>query len=61
MAILLNLVKQDANPSPKIIKRKMALFGHACRDNRCNLVKKCILVMMPGKKKGCPRMQYIDY
>ena len=45
----------------QIIKRKMALFGHACRNNRCNLVKTCILEMMHGKRrKGRPRMQHID-
>ena len=31
------------------IKRKIAFFGHACRINKCNLVKTCILGMMPGK------------
>ena len=25
----------------QIIKRKMAFFGHACRNNKCNLVKTC--------------------
>ena len=45
----------------KIIERKMAFFGHACKNNRCNLVKACILRMMPGKRKrGHPRMRYID-
>ena len=45
----------------KIMKRKMALFGHACRNNRCNLDKTCILGMMPGKRRrGRPRMQYIN-
>ena len=45
----------------QIIKRKMAFFGHACRNNKCNLVKTCILGMMPGKRRrGRPRMQYID-
>ena len=45
----------------QIIKRKMDFFGHSCRNNKCNLVKTCILGMMPGKRKrGRPRMQYID-
>ena len=45
----------------QIIKRKMAFFGHACRNNKCNLVKTCILGMMSGKRRrGRPRMQYID-
>ena len=45
----------------QIIKRKMSFFGHACRNNKCNLVKICILGMMPGKRrKGRARMQYID-
>ena len=45
----------------QIIKRKMAFFGHSCRNNKCNLVKTCILGMMPGKRRrGRPRMQYID-
>ena len=36
-------------------------FGHACRNNKCNLVKTCIIGMMPGKRRrGRPRMQYID-
>ena len=39
----------------QIIKRKMAFFGHACRNNECNLVKTCILGMMLGKRKrGAP-------
>ena len=30
-------------------------------NNKCNLVKTCILGMMPGKRRGGrPRMQYID-
>ena len=39
-----------------IIKRKMALFGgHVCRNNKCNLVKTCILGTMPGKRRrGAP-------
>ena len=40
----------------QIIKRKMVLIGHACRNNNCNIVKTCILGMMPGKR----RVQYID-
>ena len=44
----------------QIIKRKMPLFGHACRNNKCNLVKTCILGMMPGKRRrGRPKMQCI--
>ncbi len=44
----------------QIIKRKMAFLGHACRNNKCNLVKTCILGMMPGKRRRVrPRMQYI--
>ena len=41
----------------------MTFFGHACRKNKCNLVKTCILGMMPGERSiGCGRlrMQYID-
>ena len=38
-----------------IIKRKMAFFGHACRNNKCNLVKTCILGMMSVKRRrGAP-------
>ena len=45
----------------QIIKRKMALFGHACRNSKCNIVKTCILRMMSVKRRrGRPRMQYID-
>ena len=40
---------------------KVAFFGHACRNNKCNLVKTFNLGMMPGKRgRGRPRMQYID-
>ena len=39
------------------IKRKIAFFGHACRNNKCKLVKTCVLGMMPGKRRrgasGC--------
>ena len=40
----------------QIIKRKMALSGHAFRNNKCNLVKTCILGMMLGKRRrrGAP-------
>ena len=45
----------------QIIKRKMAFFGHACRNNKCNIVKTCILGKIPGKgRRGRARMQYID-
>ena len=45
----------------QIIKRKIAFFGHACRNNMCNLVKTCILGIISGKRRrGRPRMQYID-
>ena len=45
----------------QIIKRKMAFFGHACRNNKCNLGKACILGMMAGKRRGeRPMIQYID-
>ena len=39
----------------------MDFFGHAFRNNKCNLVKTCILGMMSGKRRrGRPRMQSID-
>ena len=40
----------------QIIKRKMAFFGDACRNNKCNLVKTCILGMMSREKEedGAP-------
>ena len=45
----------------QIIKREMAIFGHACINNKCNLVTTCILGMMPvERRRGHPRMQYID-
>ena len=45
----------------QIIKRKTTFFGHVCRNNKCDLVKTCILGMMPLKRRrGRPRMQYID-
>ena len=39
----------------QITKIKMAFFGNACRKNKCNLVKTCILGMMPGKDEGAPQ------
>ena len=51
--------KLDANSLPKLSKEKWLLFGHACRNNKCNLVKTYILGMMSGKRRrGRPRMQY---
>ena len=48
----------------EIIKSKTALFGHAQiahRNNRCNLVKTCILGMMLGKRRrGDPGMRMQD-
>ena len=41
-----------------MIKEEIAFFGHAWRNNMCNLVKTCILGMMPGKEEGAPSMQY---
>ena len=41
-------------PLAQLIKRKIAFFGHACRNNKCNLVKTCILGMMSGGKRGRP-------
>ena len=42
-------------------RKKKAFFGHARRNNKCNLAKTCILGMMSGKRRrGRPRMQYID-
>ena len=42
-------------------EQKNCFFGHACRNNKCNLVKTCILGMMPGKRiRRRLRMQYID-
>ena len=36
---------------------KMAFFGHACRNNKCNLVKTCILRMPGGGgRRRCPRI-----
>ena len=31
----------------QVVKRKMTIFGHACRNNRCNFVKTFNLGMMP--------------
>ena len=45
----------------QMIKIKMPFYGHACRNNKFNLVKTCILGMIPGiRRRGRPRMQYID-
>ena len=58
---ILNELQTRRELLAQIIKRKMAFFGHACRNNKCNLVKTCILGMMSGKRRrGRPRMQYID-
>ena len=50
---------QTSRELAQIIKRKMAFFWHACRNNKCNLVKTCLLGMMSGKRRSL-RMQYID-
>ena len=34
----------------QIIKRKIAFFGHVCRDNMCNPVKTCILGTITSSK-----------
>ena len=55
--------KLDASSLPKLSNEKWPSLvnGHACRNNKCSLVKTCILGMMPGKRRrGRPRMQYID-
>ena len=58
---ILNELQTRRELLAQIIKRKMAFFGHACRNNKCNLVKTCVLGMMSGKRRrGRPRMQYID-
>ena len=58
---ILNELQTRRELLAQIIKRKMAFFRHACRNNKCNLVKTCILGMMSGKRRrGRPRMQYID-
>ena len=58
---ILNELQTRRELLAQIIKRKMAFFGHACRNNKSNLVKTCILGMMSGKRRrGRPRMQYID-
>ena len=58
---ILNELQTRRELLAQIIKRKLAFFGHACRNNKCNLVKTCILGMMSGeRRRGRPRMQYID-
>ena len=56
---ILNELQTRRELLAQIIKRKMAFFGHACRNNKCNLVKTCIHGMMSGKRISL-RMQYID-
>ena len=46
---ILNELQTRRELLAQIIKRKMVFFGHACRNNKCNLVKTCILGMMSGK------------
>ena len=53
---ILDELQTRRNSLPIIIKRKMAFFGHAWRNNRCNLVRTCLLGIMLGKR----REQYID-
>ena len=54
---ILNELQTGRELLAQIIKRKMAFFGHACRNNKCTLVKTCILGMMSGKRRrgvlGC--------
>ena len=51
--------KLDANSLPELSKKNGFLWTR--RNNKCNLAKTCILGMMSGKRRrGCPRMQYID-
>ena len=58
---ILDELQPRREPLAQIIKRKIAVFGHACRHNKCDLVKACILGMMPGeRRRGRPMMQYID-
>ena len=47
---------KDANSLPKLSKEKwLSLDMHAERNNKCNLVKTCILGMMSGKiRRGAP-------
>ena len=54
--------KLDANSLSKLSKEKwLSLDMHACINNKCNIVKTCILGMMSGKRRGWRhRMQYID-
>ena len=52
--------KLNGNSLPKY-QKKMSFIGHACRNNKCNLVTTCTLGIMPGKRrKGRPGMQYVD-
>ena len=51
---ILDELQTRREPLAQIIKRKLAFFGHACRNNKCNLVKTSILGMMPGKEEGAP-------
>ena len=58
---ILNELQTRRELLAQIIKRKMAFFGHACRNNKCKLVKTCILGMLSGKRRrGRPRKQYVD-
>ena len=54
---ILNELQTRRELLAQIIKRKTPLFGHACRNNKCNLLKTCIPGMMPGKRRrgatGC--------
>ena len=56
---ILNELQTRRELHAQIMKRKMAFFGHACRNNKCNLVQTCILGMMSDvgeKKKGAPQV-----
>ena len=53
---ILNELQTRLKLLAQIIKRKMAFFGHASRNNKYDLVTTCILGMMPGKRRrGCPK------
>ena len=52
--------KLDANSLAKLSKEKWLSLDMHAETIQCNLVKTCILGMMPGKRRrGRPSMQYI--
>ena len=47
---MLHIVTDKQTLGPNCQTENGLLFGHACKNNRCILVKTCNIGMMPGKE-----------